>query len=157
PRDVLTWDRFLDLRRRRRYLNLVMSIVSAGGAVAILGPIVAQQDIDAWASQLSGLDPFLVMGATTFAIAAGGWLCGPSFGSGLFGLWAARRGWSRAMLEKEKDFFQRIKRYRGDPASSSVQNPVPDYYGEKISSVKDYRRWLKDQRAFKLKKDKNLL
>jgi len=34
---------------------------------------------------------------------------------------------------------------------------VPDYYGEKIGSVADYRRWLKDQRAFTRKKNKNLL
>jgi len=47
-------------------------------------------------------------------------------------------------------------KYRADPASSSPQNPIPDYYGEKISSVKDYRRWRKDQKAFKLKKTKNL-
>lgn len=37
-----------------------------------------------------------------------------------------------------------------------MSNPVPDYYGEKIGSVKDYRQWLKDQRAFKLKREKFL-
>lgn len=60
-------------------------------------------------------------------------------------------------LQKEKSFYSRIKRYRADPSSSSPQNPIPDYYGEKIASVKDYRRWLKDQRAFNLKKNKNML
>lgn len=29
---------------------------------------------------------------------------------------------------------------------------VPDYYGEKISSVAGYRQWLKDQRAFTKKR-----
>jgi len=29
---------------------------------------------------------------------------------------------------------------------------VPDYYGEKIGSVKDYRQWLKDQRAYNKKR-----
>lgn len=58
--------------------------------------------------------------------------------------------------QKEKGFYRRIKAHRADPSASSPQNPVVDYYGEKISSVKDYRRWLKDQRAFKLKKNKNL-
>jgi import inner membrane translocase subunit TIM23 len=33
---------------------------------------------------------------------------------------------------------------------------VPDYYGEKIGSVMDYRRWLKDQQAFNLKREKML-
>lgn len=29
---------------------------------------------------------------------------------------------------------------------------VPDFYGEKISSVKGYRQWLKDQRAYNKKR-----
>lgn len=54
-------------------------------------------------------------------------------------------------MQKEKQFFQRIKKFRVDPTQSSLNNPVPDFYGEKIGSVADYRRWLKDQRAFNLK------
>lgn len=59
-----------------------------------------------------------------------------------------------ANKQKEKSFYARIKRYRADPSSSSPQNPIPDYYGEKIASVKDYRRWLKDQRVFNRKKNR---
>lgn len=55
-------------------------------------------------------------------------------------------------MQKEKDFYARIKKYRIDPSSSSMQNPVPDYYGEKITSVAGYRQWLKDQRAFNKKR-----
>jgi import inner membrane translocase subunit TIM23 len=29
---------------------------------------------------------------------------------------------------------------------------VPDFYGEKISSVAGYRQWLKDQRAYNKKR-----
>lgn len=54
--------------------------------------------------------------------------------------------------QKEREFYDRIKKHRVDPTSSSMANPVPDYYGEKIGSVADYRRWLKDQRAFNLKR-----
>jgi import inner membrane translocase subunit TIM23 len=60
------------------------------------------------------------------------------------------------MRQKEKEFFNRVKKHRVDPTSSSYGNPVPDYYGEKIGSVADYRRWLKDQRAFNLKREKIL-
>lgn len=56
--------------------------------------------------------------------------------------------------QKEKEFYARIKKFRVDPTVSSMQNPVPDYYGEKIGSVTGYRRWLKDQRAFNLKRGK---
>ncbi|KAL2161678.1 hypothetical protein VTH06DRAFT_8240 [Thermothelomyces fergusii] len=56
------------------------------------------------------------------------------------------------MAVKESEFFARIKKHRVDPSASSMRNPVPDFYGEKISSVADYRQWLKDQRAFNRKK-----
>ncbi|KXL50423.1 MAG: hypothetical protein FE78DRAFT_120031, partial [Acidomyces sp. 'richmondensis'] len=151
----LTWDKFFDLRRKRRHINLAASIVTAAGAVFVMVPIIAQQDVDSWGAQISGLDPMIVLGISTFAVAAGGWLCGPSFGSAAFGMWAARRGWAKAI--KEKNFYRRIKNNRADPSASSPQNPIPDYYGEKIASVKDYRRWLKDQRAFNRKKNKDLI
>jgi Mitochondrial import protein Pam17 len=62
-----------------------------------------------------------------------------------------------SLLQKERDLFRRIKRYRSDPTGQSVNNPVPDYYGEKISSVQGYRRWLKDQRAFRKKREVNVV
>lgn len=99
PPDVLTWDRFFDLRRRRRYINLVASIITAGGAVGIAGPLIAQQDIDSWGAQISGLDPVIVLGIATIAVAGGGWLCGPTLGGTLFGLWAGRRGWNQMIAE----------------------------------------------------------
>lgn len=58
------------------------------------------------------------------------------------------------LSQKEREFYARIKKFRVDPSVSSMQNPVPDYYGEKIGSVTGYRRWLKDQRAFRLKRGK---
>lgn len=99
PADVLTWNRFFDLRRKRRYINLVASIATAFSSVVLIGPVVAQQDLDTWGAQASGLDPFIVLGISGVAIAAGGWLCGPSIGSGMFSLWAGRRGWNKAIAE----------------------------------------------------------
>ncbi|KAF2169077.1 hypothetical protein M409DRAFT_53031 [Zasmidium cellare ATCC 36951] len=157
PPDLLTWDRFFDLRRKRRFLNVGCSAVTAVAAVGVVTPIIANQDFDSWGAQISGMDPIVVFGISTFAVAAGGWLCGPSFGTALFSLWAGRRGWNKLIAEKEKSFYARIKRYRADASASSPQNPIPDYYGEKIASVKDYRRWLKDQKAFNLKKNKNMI
>ena len=55
-------------------------------------------------------------------------------------------------FQKEKDFFARIKKHRVDPSSQSMSNPVPDYYGEKIGSVAQFRNWMKDQRAFNKKR-----
>ena len=97
--EVLTWDKFFDLRRKRRYINLVASIGTAAVAVSTLAPLAAQQDFDSWGAQISGLDPMIVLGITTFTIGAGGWLCGPTFGSAAFRLWAARKGWGKAIME----------------------------------------------------------
>jgi import inner membrane translocase subunit TIM23 len=58
--------------------------------------------------------------------------------------------------QKDRDFYNRIKRHRVDPSSQSYSNPVPDYYGEKIGSVKEFRNWMKDQRAYN-KKRQNFL
>ena len=62
-------------------------------------PVLAAQDLDSWGAQISGLDPIIVLGISTFAVAAGGWLCGPSFGSLGFSMWAARRGWNKLIAE----------------------------------------------------------
>lgn len=58
--------------------------------------------------------------------------------------------------QKDRNFYERIKRHRVDPSSQSYSNPVPDYYGEKIGSVKEFRNWMKDQRAYN-KKRQNFL
>lgn len=155
--ELLTWDRFFKLRRNRRWINAGCSLVTAVASVGIFAPILAQQDFDVWGAQISGLDPVIVIGISTFGIAALGWLMGPTVGNGGFRIWAVRKGWTSEIARKEKSFYARIKKYRADPSSSSPQNPIPDYYGEKVASVKDYRRWLKDQRAFNLKKNKSMI
>lgn len=99
PDDVLTWNRFFDLRRKRRWINLGCSVFTAAGTVGIAAPLIAQADFDTWGAQISGLDPIVVLGISTFAVAAGGWLCGPSFGNLMFSLWARRRGWNAGIAE----------------------------------------------------------
>lgn len=93
-----------------------------------------------------GLDPVVVLGLITAGSGGVGWLLGPFLGNAVFGM--AHRRVGAQIAEKEKDFYRRIKKHRVDPSGGSSANPVPDYYGEKIGSVKEYRNWLKDQRAF---------
>lgn len=77
-------------------------------------------------------------------------MVGPFFSNAVFNV--RNRAIGGQIQRKEREFYDRIKKHRVDPTSSSMANPVPDYYGEKIGSVADYRRWLKDQRAFNLKR-----
>ncbi|KIR27691.1 presequence translocated-associated motor subunit PAM17, mitochondrial [Cryptococcus deuterogattii 99/473] len=51
----------------------------------------------------------------------------------------------------DREFYHRIKKNRADPRFQSVQNIVPDFYGEKIVSLSTYRRWLRDQAVYKRK------
>lgn len=51
----------------------------------------------------------------------------------------------------DKEFFKHIVKNRADPTANSVRNPIPDYYGEKIKSVSEYRAWLRKQREYRRK------
>ncbi|KAH7072873.1 mitochondrial import protein Pam17-domain-containing protein [Paraphoma chrysanthemicola] len=146
----LTWNDFFALRRTRRRIGQGCSVV---GAVAVtyygLTTMMTNGYDATLSAQLGGLDPFMLMGLSTFGMLAVGWLIGPIFGNQVFNL--AYRGVLAEFTAKDSGFFNRIKRHRVDPTASSLANPPPDYYGEKIGSVAGYRRWLKDQRAFNLK------
>ncbi|KAF2239311.1 Pam17-domain-containing protein [Viridothelium virens] len=154
----LPWHEFFRLRKRRRQLTLSSSVV--GSALFFYGGVsfLSTFDLaDVPGAATLGLDPFILLGLETFGFAVVGWLAGPVAGEALFRVLVVGGRGAGEFQAKEREFFARIKKHRADPANSSVQNPVPDYYGEKISGVKDYRRWLKDQRAFNLKRQKNLL
>ena len=148
PAIALTWNEFFRLRQRRRYLNVGSSLFTSSLSLGAALGIIAAQDLETL--QVFGLDPLVASVIAALSFAAVGWLCGPIIGSVLFRMFVRR---SREMPAKEQDFYGRIKRYRVDPSSSSMQNPVPDFYGEKITSVAGYRRWLKDQRAFNRKRE----
>ncbi|KEQ75799.1 mitochondrial import protein Pam17 [Aureobasidium namibiae CBS 147.97] len=156
----LTWDEFLKLRRTRRFINLGSSALSGAASIGVAVPAFAEFEIENIGAQMTGLDPMFIIGGSLMGVGAVGWLLGPFLGTTFFNIWKGSLGTyllTACQLQKDKDFYSHIKRFRADPASSSVNNPVPDYYGEKINSVADYRRWLKDQRAFTRKKNKNLL
>ncbi|KAI0383728.1 Pam17-domain-containing protein [Hypomontagnella monticulosa] len=147
---TLDWNSFFTLRKTRRRFQLVSSLltmVAGGSAGAIL---LVNMDVD-WLLSKVPMDPFLALGIMTLSFAGLGWLAGPSLGSALF--YTFKRGVKKPMAAKESEFFARIKKNRVDPSNSSLSgNAVPDFYGEKISSVAGYRQWLKDQRAFNKKR-----
>lgn len=74
-------------------------------------------------------------------------------------LMALRREILQALDSRDREFFHRIQRHRPKEIASIVPVPggqggMPDYYGEKINSVADYRSWLKKQRRFRLTRGK---
>lgn len=103
--------------------------------------------------KLIPMDPIISTGIAVSAAMLIGWLLGPVVGNGLWRLLYRKR--LPEFTVKERAFFERIKRHRVNPSGASTNNPVPDFYGEKVGSVAGYRRWLKDQRAFNRKRGGN--
>ncbi|KAL4866095.1 hypothetical protein BDV12DRAFT_173498 [Aspergillus spectabilis] len=146
----LDWNSFFKLRASRRRYTLASSIGSSGVSTVVGVQVLSSQNLENLGAQVMGLDPFIVLGMATAACGAVGWLVGPFLGNAIWGIVNGK--YKKAVAVKEKEFFDRIKRYRVDPSSNSIANPVPDYYGEKIGSVQGYRQWLKDQRAYNRKR-----
>lgn len=49
------------------------------------------------------------------------------------------------MARRDKEFYDHIHRMRADASKHNVHKPMPDYYGEKIGSLHEYRHWLRKQ------------
>ncbi|KAI1376314.1 Pam17-domain-containing protein [Hypoxylon crocopeplum] len=147
---TLDWNTFFILRKTRRRFQLGSSLftMAIGGTAGAL--LLVNMDME-WLLTKVPMDPILALGIMTISFGGLGWLAGPSLGSALFHTF--KRGVKKPMAIKESEFFARIKKNRVDPSNSSLSgNAVPDFYGEKISSVAGYRQWLKDQRAFNKKR-----
>jgi import inner membrane translocase subunit TIM23 len=83
----LTWNDFFALRRTRRRIGQGCSIVGAVGVTYYGLTTMMANGYDATLSaQLGGLDPFMLMGLSTFGMMAVGWLIGPIFGNQVFSL-----------------------------------------------------------------------
>ncbi|CAG8950301.1 hypothetical protein HYFRA_00006794 [Hymenoscyphus fraxineus] len=149
PPEHLNWNTFFKLRKKRRRYQLASSIGSSATAFVTGAQLLTTTDMDKLSAQIP-LDPFISFGLITFACGGLGWLAGPFVGTAAFNL--NNNKYRKQIDEREREFYARIKKFRVDPSTSSVANPVPDYYGEKIGSVTEYRHWLKDQRAFNRKR-----
>ncbi|KAK4196969.1 putative mitochondrial presequence translocated-associated motor subunit pam-17 precursor [Triangularia verruculosa] len=146
---ILNWETFFKLRKSRRRWQQGFSVLGMLGFGLAGSMALGSGAADSLVGGIP-LDPLMTMGLMTMGFAALGWLIGPSVGAVVFN--AMNSKFKAPMALKESQFFARIKKNRVDPTASSARNPVPDFYGEKISSVAGYRQWLRDQRAFNKKK-----
>jgi hypothetical protein len=95
----LTWNGFLQLRRRRRHFNIGGSIISSLSSTILGVSFLSQQDMDSIGSQLYGLDPFMVLGLATVGFGVAGWLAGPVLGGLAFSVVRGGGGVGRQMAE----------------------------------------------------------
>jgi hypothetical protein len=80
----LTWNRFLELRKIRRRISLISSVLFGIGSMVAGGAFVLSNELEVKVSQTVGIDQFITLGALFIICFAGGWLIGPFFGNALF-------------------------------------------------------------------------
>ncbi|KIP12288.1 hypothetical protein PHLGIDRAFT_82061 [Phlebiopsis gigantea 11061_1 CR5-6] len=125
---------------------MTIPLTFAGFATGIL--IFGEMEMDP-TKPIFNLDPMVVYGAATIGCAGFGYLMGPIAGSSCWRL--THRNAMKLIEAKDREFHRHVVKNRVDPTSQSATNPVPDFYGEKIGSLKDYRQWLRDQARYKRK------
>lgn len=144
----LSWTDFFELRKQQRRINVGSSIFTAFLGCNISWAYLSTMEIDPTQSIL-GFDPLAVISAGIGASGVLGYLLGPLIGSQLFNLTHKQK--LKGFEQKNKEFLKRVIENRVDASSHSFSNPVPDYYGEKIGSLREYRQWLRDCHAFRRK------
>lgn len=145
---TMNWVDFFKLRKQNKRVNVVTSAFTGfGGAFATL-TYLGNVEIDV-EKPIMGLDPFMVMGGVVLLGGLAGYVVGPFLGTEIFNL--KNKKVLAQFRAKDLLFLQRIKTYRVDPSSQSFSNPVPDYYGERIYSLENYKQWLRDCNAFRRK------
>ncbi|KAI5886012.1 mitochondrial import protein Pam17 [Schizophyllum commune H4-8] len=144
--EVLGWAEYFKIRRSRRLWQNIMtvptSIVGLAGGALYFGSL----DTDPL-KPIMGLDPFMFYGICTAGCMGIGFLFGPTVGTAL---WRLTHKSKLPLIDaRDREFFEHIARNRVPAELQSPTKPVPDYYGEKIGSVHQYRQWLKDQAKYK--------
>ncbi|KIK62838.1 hypothetical protein GYMLUDRAFT_41714 [Collybiopsis luxurians FD-317 M1] len=148
--ETLSWPQYLTIRRsKRRWQNLAAfpsSILGLLGGAAYFGGL----DTDPL-KPIFGVDPFMFYGFCTVACMGGGYLIGPTLGAFIWRRLPSTRKYGSVIDKKDKEFYERIAKNRVDVTLQSPTSPVPDYYGEKIGSLHEYRKWLRDQNKYRRK------
>ncbi|KAI8057644.1 mitochondrial import protein Pam17-domain-containing protein [Syncephalis plumigaleata] len=138
----ISWTEYFEIRRKRilqeRLATVPTTLLGLAGGVGFFGT----RTIDV-TNTFMGLDPFLLYGIGAFSCGIVGFLLGPVAASTIWRM--SNRSLANTVDEMDRELYRHIVKYRSDPSLSSARNPLPDYYGEKIRSLRDYRRWLRRQ------------
>ena len=82
----LDWNSFFKLRATRRRYSVASSVLTSAATTVFGVQYLSTQDIESLGAQVMGLDPIVVLGLSTMACGAAGWLLGPFVGNGLWSL-----------------------------------------------------------------------
>lgn len=129
-------------------INLASSMLTTVAGATLTFTYLGNYEFDPEKS-IMGLDPLMLLVGAVGLGGFAGFLTGPVIGNRIFNL--SNKRILKQFKDRDLVFLTKIKLNRVDPSTQSFSNPVPDYYGEKIYSLKDYKQWLRDCNAFKRK------
>ncbi|KAJ7907336.1 mitochondrial import protein Pam17 [Mycena leptocephala] len=144
----LNWVEYFEIRRRRRQwqtaLTIPCAMIGFFGGSFYFGSLQTDPT-----KPIMGIDPMMFYGGCTVLCMGAGYIVGPSLGSTV---WRIMNRNAVAQIDTlDREFYKHVAKNRVDAALQSATNPVPDYYGEKIGSLKQYRQWLRDQSKYRRK------
>ncbi|ODQ82796.1 hypothetical protein BABINDRAFT_164533 [Babjeviella inositovora NRRL Y-12698] len=144
---TLTWNEYFQKKKERSWINTSSGITTSFLSTTAAWAYISTVTIDPTLTMF-GMDPLMALFGGMMLSTATGYMVGASIiGDLVFSL--KNRAHMPEFVNKEKIFLERIIKNRPDPSKSNVANPVPDYYGEKIFCLKDYKKWLKDCNTYK--------
>ncbi|KAK7694032.1 hypothetical protein QCA50_003608 [Cerrena zonata] len=147
-KETLPWAEYLSIRKNKRRwetaVTIPLTIAGFAGGVMYFGSLEMDPT-----KPIFNVDPMIVYAVATIGCAGLGYLFGPILGSQCWRM--THRRTMKLIEAKDKQFHQHIVKNRVDPTAQSATNPVPDFYGEKIGSLHDYRQWLRDQSKYRRK------
>ena len=141
----MNWNDFFRFRKRFTLFKRF-----AGGVPALFafftaeGALLSLPVFDP-TTPIAGIDPLVAVGLGT----ALGSVLAFSTGSALVGLcWRLLNPVKARLFDaKQRDFYARVQAFRANvPPNPTQMNFSFDFYGEKVASVADYRKWLKRQK-----------
>ncbi|CAE6455646.1 unnamed protein product [Rhizoctonia solani] len=152
---VLSWPEYLTIRRKKRRWEMATTIPSTflalSAGLSYFGSIESDPS-----SLIFGVEPIYIYGLATMGCGGLGYLLGGSrcltrkkVGNSLWRM--THRQILPRIEARDAQFYQHIVKNRVDPSRQTATNPVPDFYGEKIGSLRDYRQWLRDQARYQKK------
>ncbi|KAI0784415.1 mitochondrial import protein Pam17-domain-containing protein [Abortiporus biennis] len=147
-KEHLPWGEYLQIRKSKRRWETAVTIPFAIGGFAGGVTYFGNLEMDP-TKPIFNVDPMVVFAVASLGCAGVGYLLGPVVGASCWRM--THRRTMHLIEQRERQFHDHLVKNRVDPSAQSATNPVPDYYGEKIGSLHDYRQWLRDQAKFRRK------
>ncbi|KAJ3119497.1 TIM23 complex component [Physocladia obscura] len=148
----LTWTQYFANKKRARRYELGVSGVS--GTLSFIGGsyyFMAVKEFDPTELVFGMMDASIAYSLGAMAVGITGAVAGVFLGGAVW-RGVTPKPLLKAMDSFDKQFFERVRKYRPQgQLRLSLQDPMPDYYGEKVTSVAGYREWLKKQRNYRIK------